>query len=61
MAEGLLARGRNVTAPCRHVSGVAVQTYTHHVAFLGGVFVAVVVVVAALVPVLQPLVRFTLP
>ena len=36
------------------------QTYTHHVAFLGGIFIAVVVVVAALVPVLQPLVRSAL-
>jgi hypothetical protein len=37
------------------------QTYTQQVAFLGGIFIGAVVLVAALAPVLGPIVRFAMP
>jgi len=38
-----------------------VQTYTQQVAFLGGIFIAVVVLIGVIVPVLGPIVRLPLP
>ena len=37
------------------------QTYTQQLAFLGGIFVAAVVLVGVIVPVLEPIVRLPLP
>jgi len=37
------------------------QTYTQQIAFLGGIVIGVVVLAAAVVPVLGPILRFGMP
>jgi hypothetical protein len=59
--EGIAAPVVNRTAPVVTTAGVAVQTYTQQVVFLGGIFIGAVVLVGVIVPVLGPIVQLHLP